>query len=83
MPHPLGVVVEGSMTSPDFVQVSWPCPIHDQHIYAGRWSRLDELVDAICRDHPALEPLREGIHEFLTRAATAHEQRRAHAKYSS
>lgn len=80
-----GVIVEGSDADPDFVQISWPCCVHGRHTYSGRWSRLDEMVDCICRDHPIPEvaELRAGLHALLTRAATAHEAAVARQKYYS
>jgi hypothetical protein len=73
--------VEGCDNQPDFVQISWACPVHGQHVYAGRWSRLDELVDVICRENPGAEA--EALHELFTVAALNHERERAMKKVCS
>lgn len=66
--------VEGCDDQPDFVQISWDCPIHGAHVYAGKWSRLDELVNVVVQDNPGVEA--EDLHELFTKAALIHERQR-------
>lgn len=70
--------VEGCDEQPDFVQISWDCPIHGEHVYAGKWSRLDELVEIVCGDNPGVEAV--DLHDMFTQAALAHERQRVAAK---